>query len=162
MGVVSGRQRTKAPDPGSPARRKDAGSWLVLPDPCRIPVPPWPPESDGFDDREYAVWNYVWTLPQAAIWHRDHMEQTVVLYVRTFLRAQEPSANAALVTTCRQMAIELLLSASALRTMGLVIEGSSDEMKLLNALRPVGKGEPGVDDADIIRGRFTVLPPKEA
>lgn len=131
-----------APDPDSLTQVD--GEWTILPAAGREgPAPSWPLPSPS--ERELLLWSQVWESPQAVMWERFGQVLEVALFVRTFGRAEERDATAALVTLVRQGQEALGLSMPGmLRNRWRIedVDAPSDEV---------------VDDEDDPRNRLTVV-----
>lgn len=135
-----------APDPHALRRDGDAGEWVTLPaGPCKTKAPTWPLPKQT--PRERTLWARLWKLPQAAMWHRNHQDLEVALYVRRLGEAELPGAPVALGTLVRQLGDGLGLSLTGLRAQRWVIEGTADAAAI-SAARTGGAA----------RERFKVLP----
>lgn len=78
-------------------------------------APAWP--LDKFNDNERALWNKVWSLPQAIMWERMRCEDTVALYVRLFCEMADATSPATMVklgNEVRQLDSKLGLSPRAM------------------------------------------------
>ena len=111
-----------APDPNS---RRQAGNqahtWTDLPAGGRQgDVPRWPllaPQGLGdltefVADRELAVWQEIWSTPQAVAWERLGWTHDVALYVRTLVQAECGDLKAT--TEARQWSDRLGLNPTAM------------------------------------------------
>lgn len=131
-----------APDPDS--LTQSDGEWTLLPAAGRPGDPPvWPLPS--LSEREQTLWERFWSSPQAVMWERQGQELEVALFVRTFGRAEERDATAALVTLVRQ----------GQEALGLSVPGM-----LRNRWRIVDvdlSAEDAVEDDDDPRNRLTVV-----
>lgn len=80
--------RGPAPDPNAIRRDRpsDQATWTTLPEKREGPAPDWPFE-DGMSGREAALWNALWSLPQAVVWERDQRVIEVALHVETLVDA---------------------------------------------------------------------------
>lgn len=108
--MAKGGARARSGPPPDPDSLTQAdGEWTILPAAGRVgDPPPWPLE--GRTDRESTLWAREWRRPQAIMWEHAGQELEVALHVRTFTRAEEQDASAALVTLVRQQAEALGIS----------------------------------------------------
>ena len=103
------------PDPKALRRDRpsDKASWIDLPSTGRKgDAPPWPLTKATPPERKQ--WAKEWAKPQAAMWERDGQQDEVAIYVRTFLRSQDPAAATSLLAEVRQMRDGLGLSQEGL------------------------------------------------
>jgi len=136
--MTSGGARPRsgpAPQPDSLRRDRDSKDWTKLPRECTIPAPDWPLEIPEPTVTELAMWERLWRMPQAHVWHADHTVDLVGLYVRAFQKAVKPDAAAANTVIAKQMGDHLLLSTPALFAGRYVITGSPEDEILTNVAR---------------------------
>ncbi len=70
-------------------------------------------------ESELALWEQVWTYPQAAAWERERWRWNIVaMWVRTFLTASGPEAKAADKTALHRFGDQLGLTPAGLRENG--------------------------------------------
>lgn len=128
--MTSGGARSRSgptPQPDALRRDRDSKDWTKLPRECTIPAPPWPLEIPEPTVTELAMWQRLWRMPQAHVWHADHTVDLVGLYVRAFQKAVKPDAAAANTVIAKQMGDHLLLSTPALFAGRYVITGSEED-----------------------------------
>lgn len=104
------------PPPKPNARRRNARpDWKVLPSEGRDgPAPEWP--IGPVDDRYQAVWEDLWSLPQAVAWEALGHARVVARYVQVLIRCEDPeTATAGLLGEVRQLEDRLGLSPMAMR-----------------------------------------------
>lgn len=112
--MPSGGARTVSgppPDPNALRRNRsgDAATWTDLPADGRQGAPPrWP--LLGQTVREDALWNDLWSRPQAVMWDRFGQVYEVAMFVRNLSRAEDPSASIELQKVVRQYLDSLGLS----------------------------------------------------
>jgi hypothetical protein len=71
---------------------------------------------------EIALWDEVWTYPQAVAWERERWRWNIVaMWVRTFLTASGPEAKAADKTALHRFGDQLGLTPAGLRDNGWAI-----------------------------------------
>ncbi|MCC3311512.1 hypothetical protein [Nocardia africana] len=84
--------------------------------------------------REKALWAKVWTYPQAAQWAREPWRhETIAMYVRWKVRAEQPNAAAADAAASHRFADQIGLTPAGLRENGWEI--ASDEVAAARAQR---------------------------
>lgn len=135
--MTSGGSRARsgpAPDPLALRRdRKDDADWVVLPaEGYTGEVPGFPLEkisvydiywedkkrvkeydADGTEalrDRELALWEKLWSKPQAFMWAKLGLEYEVAAYVRAFIESTGEDSNSGLKTAALRMSAEIGLS----------------------------------------------------
>ncbi|MFH8805489.1 hypothetical protein ACH4F6_39110 [Streptomyces sp. NPDC017936] len=82
------------PDPNSLRQVKAAerGGWKTLPAEGRTgELPEWP--LTEATDREWALWEDLWSKPQAVVWEEMGQELEVALFARTLAEAERPDAR---------------------------------------------------------------------
>lgn len=62
------------------------------------------------------MWARLWKKPQALVWEADGVQDTVAMYVRTFLEGAKPDAPVGTRTYVRQLQDALLLSIPAMHS----------------------------------------------
>lgn len=78
--------------------------------------------SEERKESELALWDEVWTYPQAFAWERDRWRWNIVaMWVRTFLTAAGPEAKAADKTSLHRFSDQIGLSPAGLRDNGWII-----------------------------------------
>jgi len=132
------------PDPNALRREKDNSLWTTLPARRDGPTPLWP--LSRATKREKAVWDGLWSLPQAVMWERMHQEREVAMYVRQVVRAEAPKASASDRTLVLRMLENLGLSQPGLARNRWRIEGEQPAPQR----RAVAAGAS-------IKDRFTVM-----
>lgn len=83
------------------------------------PVPDFP--LPGPTDRELEVWEQSWRSPQACAWSMPSeawRQHTVALWVRTFVRCEEPDAPASLLAQLHRFADQIGMTTAGLAMMG--------------------------------------------
>ena len=133
--------------------------WTTLPPNCTIPVPDWPSYFEPPTEAENEMWQRLWRMPQANIWHRDHCGDLVSLYVRQFIEAAQPGAQAATRTAARHTAATLALTAPGLRSARLRIPEEDDE-GAFDFAGPID-GNP-LPNRSSVRARMKVIRPEAA
>ena len=117
--MPSGGARVKSgppPDPNALRRERvaDRSEWVTLPAEGRVgPTPPWPMSRPT--QRESAMWERLWTLPQAVMWEKLNRADEVAMYVRRYMVAEKREATAASFTAVRQSADSLGLTTPGMR-----------------------------------------------
>lgn len=113
---------------------------------CRKRVPKWPltplvdlAGDDGdraalsvMDAREQTVWRQLWRLPQAVAWHMPeyaYLVQTVAMYTRAAVRAEQSAANAADRTVLLKYADMIGLTPNGLARLGWLIVGDEEHAR---------------------------------
>lgn len=99
-------------------RAGDDAAWIVL-DSSPAKVPAWPLEIAT--ERELAVWERLWSRPQASEWLRLGLEDEVALYARYFVEAEQPEASGSTRTLVKQHQELLGLSTAGLKRLHWVI-----------------------------------------
>jgi hypothetical protein len=111
--MASGGARTRSgppPDPNALRRdRKSDGEWTVLPAEGRAGDPPAWPLTEA-TERELAIWQDLWAMPQAVQWERLLQVVPVALYTRRLVEAEERNSPTAATTLVRQLADALGLT----------------------------------------------------
>lgn len=82
------------PDPNSLRQVKAAerGGWKTLPAEGRTgELPEWP--LTEATPREVALWDDLWSKPQAVVWEEMGQELEVALFARTLAEAEKPDAR---------------------------------------------------------------------
>ncbi|MDX3507355.1 hypothetical protein PV755_00200 [Streptomyces caniscabiei] len=105
--VVSG----PPPDPRSlrQSRPTNAAGWTTLPAEGRPgPAPEWPLVSQT--EREAALWEDLWSRPQAVAWEGLDQRYEVAMFVRKLAEAELPKASVELQKVVRQYLDSLGLS----------------------------------------------------
>lgn len=99
----------------SPARRNPRVGPLILPPEGRKGRPPaWPlPGSVTADERK--AWAELWKTPHAVAWERLGWTRTVARYCRAMVRAESPSASAAILGQVAALEDRLGLTPKAMR-----------------------------------------------
>lgn len=104
------------PDPNALRRERDGKDWITLPQEGRKgKVPAWPLDI-GATAAESKLWKLMWKKPQAVMWEQQGQHHEVALYVRKFIEASAPKAQATIVTAQRQMADSLGITDPGLRS----------------------------------------------
>jgi len=111
-------------DPNSLRSDKRGLSFRRLPAEGFGGVPPeWP--LPGLDDREWEVWETVWTYPQAAAWISEPWRWlTVAMWVRTFVVCESRDATAADKGSLHRFADQIGLTPAGMKENGWLIEES--------------------------------------
>lgn len=80
--------RGPAPSPTALRRDRpsDQASWVDLPPRREGPVPEWP--FDGMTERQKALWDRLWAMPQAVMWERNQQAIEVAIHVDTLIDVQ--------------------------------------------------------------------------
>lgn len=83
------------PDPDALRRDRpaDQAGWTTLPAVVHDAPPTFP--LLGVSDRELELWAAVWSLPPAAMWHRDSAALEVALYVRALALTESGARGSA-------------------------------------------------------------------
>jgi hypothetical protein len=165
--MTSGGARVRsgfAPDMSALKRERDGKEWTKLPTECSRPVPTWPAAVENPTVAELGMWNEMWTMPQAHVWHADRVYQQVALYCRMFMEGQKPRASSQLRIIVRQYADQLLLTTPALHSSRYVIT-DSPEADLLDQARANVSAATGTEGAprrgrpgSSARSRMQVVP----
>lgn len=72
-------------------RRNAPEQWVILPEGCKLPAPPWPLGKPTAS--EAALWRRLWALPVAAWWHEQRIDPFVIArYVRVGLDQPQHAA----------------------------------------------------------------------
>jgi hypothetical protein len=82
------------PDPNALRRNRpaDKAGWTTLPAEGRTgPAPPWPLTDQT--DREAALWEELWSKPQAVAWEEMDQVLEVALFCRTLAEAERPDCR---------------------------------------------------------------------
>lgn len=113
-----------APDPNALRRfrKDDQKAWTDL-DPAgyKGDAPEYPFSASEFAHpspsifAEEEMWTALWKKPQAAMWASLGMENSLAMYVRSFLEASKPDAPASLRTAVLRMEGELGVSIVGMR-----------------------------------------------
>lgn len=144
--MPKGGARTRSGPPPSMnalVRNRDAKTFTRLPRECTRPVPLWPEEVViNPTDEELNLWDAMWMMPQAHVWHADHLYHSVALYVRQFTEAAKPRASAQLRSNVRQLQTELLLTTAALTSQRYVIVDSAEDKILSEVIDSLEAGKP--------------------
>ncbi|HWD79442.1 MAG TPA: hypothetical protein VG497_11180 [Kribbella sp.] len=83
--------------------------------------------TDIFRDRESELWEWAWTLPQAAAWAREPWRwHTVAMWVRTAVVCEGPDAQAADKNSLHRFADQIGMTPAGLRENGWAI--AADEV----------------------------------
>jgi hypothetical protein len=157
--MASGGARARsgpAPDPEALNRlRGTDAAWHVLPVTGRPgPPPQWPiPNPSG---RELELWTTLWAKPQATRWEVLGQEYEVALYVRRFVRAEQPDAPVATVIVVRQLGEGLGLTIPGLLRNRWQI-GSQVSAPAAQSMPPTGTDRGSVSSRSSARDRFTVV-----
>lgn len=159
-----GARPRSAPNPNPYSLRSARGGkeWTRLPAAGRLkPAPEWPDEVDPPSEKELLLWRRLWTKPQALIWEIDQCEDVVAFYVRAYLEAMRPRANAQARTLTKQLQDQVYLTGSSLASGRYVIEGSDEDAELARAAAgPKPEGAPGIQVINI-KDRFKIVPPAD-
>jgi hypothetical protein len=123
-----------APDPNALRRdRKDDAGWTTLPaEGFAGAVPSFPlsrisvydiywedkkrvkefdaEATEALHESELALWEKLWTKPQAFMWAKLELEYEVAAYVRAYLESTSADSNSGLKTAALRMAAEIGLS----------------------------------------------------
>ena len=112
--VSGGHGRSgRTADPNSLRSAAREGEWLTLePLDPGFEAPKWPLEWQS--DREIALWERFWSLPQATEWLRLHLADEVALYCRYFAESEDSKGNRESRTLVRQHRELLGLSTAGL------------------------------------------------
>ncbi len=94
------------------SKGKHDDAWTVL-EPSPGIVPDWP--LDGMTERERVWWDRLWLLPQSSKWAELLVTDSVALYVRYLVEAEQPGAQSNTRTLVKQYQEMLGLSTSGLR-----------------------------------------------
>lgn len=140
------RRGGPAPNMNALVRERDWRVFTRLPRECTKPEPDWPIEVPNPTVAELAMWSRLWRMPQAHVWHADHLETYVALYARAYVEAAQPKASSIARTTVRQMMGEMLLTTQALNAAKYVIV-DSDEDEVLQGIAARQTGTEGGDPA---------------
>lgn len=143
--MTSGGARLRSGPTAQPdalRRDRDGKDWTKLPKECTKPAPAWPLEIPEPTVSELAMWERLWRMPQAHVWHADHTIDLVGLYVRTFTKAAKPDAPAATMVIAKQMGDHLLLSSPALFAGRYVITDSPEDQILSGQARTTAETTP--------------------
>ena len=144
MTMASGGARARsgpAPSPSALRRdRKDDADWVTLPaEGFAGEVPGFPLEAipvydiywedkqrvkefdqkatEALHEREIALWDDLWSKPQAFMWAKLGLKYEVAAYVRAFLESTSADSNSGLKTAVLRMAAEIGLSLPGMHSM---------------------------------------------
>lgn len=135
--MASGGARARsgpAPDPNALRRdRRDDAGWVTLPaggyeGPVPLCTLPDPSALEG------ELWEVLWRKPQAAMWAKLGLEYEVAAYVRAYVAAINPDANAGMKTAVLRMAAELGLSLPGMHSLRWKL--SEDQLAERREIRP--------------------------
>lgn len=107
-------------------RERDGKDWTKLPRECTKATPDWPLEVPDPDISELAMWERLWSTPQAHIWHADGAADQVAIYVRTFVEGAARDASTSKRLLLRQQADALYLTPISLFAGRYVITGTPE------------------------------------
>lgn len=103
-------------------------------------------------DRELGLWQWAWSLPQAAAWEREPWRwHSVAMWVRTSVICESADATAADKNSLHRFADQIGLTPAGLKENGWKI--ATDEVAAKRALVVMEPEE----DADDVRGRLSVI-----
>lgn len=158
---MRGGARTNSGPPPDPNalrrdRQQDRDGWTLLPAEGRKgDAPAWPLRSGAQvtanvlnledipltrdamrqQERESAVWESLWTTPQAVVWERQGATHDVALYVRWLVMAEEGDMKAA--AEARQWSDRLGLNPAAMmRNRWKIVEDEVGARRMTTAARP--------------------------
>lgn len=125
--MASGGSRGNAGRPQDPSSLnasmgKHDDSWTTLQLPSGE-VPEWPLE--GFLEREQFWWGRLWQRPQASKWAELMLDDSVALYVRYLIEAEQPGATSNIRNLVKQYQELLGLSTSGLKAQKWVLPGET-------------------------------------
>ncbi|MGI5138470.1 MULTISPECIES: hypothetical protein [unclassified Streptomyces] len=130
--MVRGGPRSRSgPAPSSTGRSHKAKAeqqgWTTLPAAGRAgDAPEFPLVSPS--DREYELWEALWSLPQAVAWEAARLEWEVAAYVRILARAEQPQSSSMLWAQVKQVGESLGLTASGMaRNRWVIGEAEADD-----------------------------------
>lgn len=119
---------------------RNGREWVLLPaEGFAGPVPGWPFEPT--DAAEVAMWDELWSKPQAAEWARLGLTYQVAAYVRAFVESTAAEASAGLKTAVLRMEVELGISPSGMKQNGWLIEGTREAAAAKPAARQTSSGD---------------------
>lgn len=126
-----------APDPESLTSERRGYSLQTLPaEGYSGPVPDFP--LPGASEREFEVWEWAWSTPQAAAWalpSEEWRQRTVALWVRTSVRAEDPEVSASVLAQVHRFADQIGLTTAGLAEMGWRV--AVDETAKARDVKPV-------------------------
>lgn len=146
-----------APDPNALHRQRDGKEWTRLPTRREGETPEWPLEVPPPSMSERALWNRLWTMPQALVWEADRCHDLVALYVRVAIEALQERAQVPVRNQAKQLSTELLLTPQSLLSARYVIAGTDDDAAIQAAItrHPAGRAHAGRPRS--ARERFEVV-----
>lgn len=123
----------RIPDPEALRRdRKDDLPWIILVAGQTVEqVPVWP--LVGQSEREAALWEMYWAIPQAILWMQNGLEIEVGLFVRRLGEVELSGANASRHSLLLRQMEGLLLTVSSMHRVRVRIEPSSSTPKKSSA-----------------------------
>lgn len=132
MGSAAARRTGPPPDLNSARSAKRSADWERLPKNVRenSEIPEWPPYITEASMPELAMWNELWKRPQSVFWLRDQSQNTVAMYVRTFISSMAPYSAATEKVTAHRLSDALLLTTPALLAAKVLIVDDEGEIDM--------------------------------
>lgn len=142
-----------APDPNALRRNRpsDQSSWTMLPAEGRPGRPPWWPLTEQ-TTREQALWDELWSRPQAVMWEQLGQVLEVALFVRTLAETEQPDSK----VEARKLARQYMES------LGLTVQGMlRNRWKIVTAVAEADEDDDETLDPPVrrsARDRMKVVP----
>lgn len=154
--MTSGGARVRSgpaagPDSLRRSRPSDQATWRNLPASGREgPLPEWP--LTRASTRERALWERIWSRPQAIMWEELGLFDEVALHVRTLAVAERPKAPIDARRLVQQQANSLGLTIAGLHGNRWRIVGNGSAATSTGEAAPASE-----DDAESARDRFLLV-----